>query len=125
MSTEEKIQLLNHNQNESMAKDGLSAGSKLKETLLIIAILFNLTLIHCVDTMPLSFFNYEAKKRGLKDYQTGIIMGCYDFGRIIAAPVAPLIVSIGTYYSINIHCAMNSRHGPGNTSGLVDPLYHI
>lgn len=104
MSKEEKRELLTQEHNEIVTQDGLASGSKPKETLLIIAILFNLTLIHCVDTMPLSFFNYEAKKRGLKDYQTGIIMGCYDFGRIIAAPVAPLIVSILINHMINIDC---------------------
>ena len=46
-----------------------------------------------VDMMPLTFFTYEAKKRGLLDYQTGIVIGCYDFGRLISGPLCASVVS--------------------------------
>lgn len=93
MSKEEKKQLLNDGDGEMKKQNGLSEGSKLKETMIILAILFINMLGLCVDTMPMTFFNYEAKQRGLMEYQTGIIIGCYDFGRLMAGLVCPLIVS--------------------------------
>lgn len=98
MSTEEKQQLLNAEEKKGLEPShSLGNGSKMNETMLIFAMLFINVLVVCVDTMPETFFNYEAKRRGLKEYQNGIVIGCYDFGRLIAGPVCPFMVSIRSH----------------------------
>ena len=47
----------------------------------------------CVDMLPVTFFAYVAGKRGLAEYQSGIILGCYDFGRLISGPLCANVVS--------------------------------
>ena len=47
----------------------------------------------CVDMLPVTFFAYVAGKRGLAEYQSGIILGCYDFGRLISGPLCANAVS--------------------------------
>lgn len=87
METEEREQILNNEDEQTAQRRGLATGSNMKETMIILSILSINVLGLCVDMMPVSFVNHEAKLRGLKEYQSGIMMGCYDFGRLIFSPV--------------------------------------
>ena len=96
MTSEDQLPLLNEIDRKQTKENslGLGASSKWKETCIILVILFSNMLGLVVDMMPLTFFTYEAKKRGLLEYQTGIVIGCYDFGRLISGPLCASVVSI-------------------------------
>ena len=95
MKTEDLQPLLDNKdgRNAKGASFGLGASTKCKETLIILVILSVNMLGLIVDMMPITFFTYEAKKRGLAEYQTGIVLGCYDFGRLISGPLCASVVS--------------------------------
>ena len=96
MKTEDQQPLLDNKdgRNARGASFGLGASTKCKETLIILVILSVNMLGLIVDMMPITFFTYEAKKRGLAEYQTGIVLGCYDFGRLISGPLCASVVSL-------------------------------
>lgn len=96
MTSEDQLPLLNETDRKRTKENSLGSGasSKWKETFIILVILFSNMLGLVVDMMPLTFFTYEAKKRGLLEYQTGIVIGCYDFGRLISGPLCASMVSI-------------------------------
>ena len=78
---------------ESTKKIGLGGGSKCREAFIILIILFINMLGLCVDMLPVTFFAYVAGKRRLAEYQTGIILGCYDFGRLVSGPFCVNVVN--------------------------------
>ena len=96
MPSEDQLLLLieKDRQKSPQISPEIGASAKCKETCVILVILFSNMVGLVVDMMPLTFFTYEAKKRGLLEYQTGIVIGCYDFGRLISGPLCASMVSI-------------------------------
>ena len=95
METEDQQPLLDKKEERHAngASFGLGASTKCQETLIILVILSVNMLGLIVDMLPITFFTYEAKKRGLAEYQTGIVFGCYDFGRLLSGPLCASVVS--------------------------------
>lgn len=68
--------------------------SKLRETIIILTILFIQLLCLITDFMPASFLSYEIKQRGLTELHAGIIIGVYDLARFLFSPFCTAVVSI-------------------------------
>lgn len=93
---QEKIVLLADERNGEKSEQNTDPplkSSKLRGLISVVSALLLLLLGVASDTMPFPFFPAEAKRRGLQETQSGVILAAYDAAKFLLGPLSGLIVS--------------------------------